>query len=137
MATVSKLPSEDPFLLATQDIVNQIDSGNFDDCMRAFRSVTKLKIDVYKKMVSKYDPNSERGFCALIYFFSSFFQDKKDAASEFGVTVSTFYRWRSGETCPHPLVRDAVKQRIFQFLETKCLIYDDMSGHVSAAPTIH
>lgn len=90
---------------------------DFESCRLAAQRLSELHFNVSHAMAHTYDPNNASGFKDLVSFFSSLFSDKQEAAVVFGVSVSTFYRWKSGDTIPHALVRSTIKATILRHLE--------------------
>ena len=89
---------------------------DFESCRLEAERLSVMHFNVSHAMVHTYDPSNGDGFKSLVSFFSSLFADKQEAAAVFGVSVSTFYRWKAGETVPHALVRAAIRDTILRHL---------------------
>lgn len=98
------------------DTLTKLTCYDFASCREAARTVSRLHFGLFREMVERYDPKDERAFADLIAFFSILFNDKREAANVFGISVSTFYRWKSGETVPHILMRGTIRDSIRRFL---------------------
>lgn len=113
-------PSEtSPLANFAVDAVSKLVCEDFESCRTAARQLSELNFYVSKEMVNRYDPQGPEGFADLINFFASLFADKREAAAQFGVAVSTFYRWKSGEAVPHALVRSSVRDAISNYISDR------------------
>lgn len=137
MANDANIADDENVSAIAYKILSNIDCDDFESSQKTLESIAHLKFGVYKKMIREYDPQNKKGFSVIVQFFSTFFADKKDAADTFGITVSTFYRWKSGDSCPHALIRSAVRDKIVDYLATNCPVYDDLSELERAARTMH
>ncbi|TMJ18319.1 MAG: hypothetical protein E6G92_00205 [Alphaproteobacteria bacterium] len=99
--------------------VFKLENRDFESFRSAARQASELEFRIWSQMVQLYDPRNSDGFADLIEFFSRQFSDKRDAAAVFGVALSTFYRWKNGDTIPHALVRATVRDTIKSYLSER------------------
>jgi ethanolamine utilization protein EutA (predicted chaperonin) len=73
------------------------------------------KILVYRS-IETYDPADKGGFAQVVQALSEHVPDHGALAGLFGISVSTLYRWKSGESVPQQLARMAVKEHLLNLL---------------------
>jgi hypothetical protein len=110
----------------------KLERRSFESFRSAARQFSELEFRIWSQMVQMYDPRNSDGFADLIEFFSRQFSDKRDAAAVFGVALSTFYRWKNGDTIPHALVRATVRDTIKSYLSERSFPLIDPAGHGNA-----
>lgn len=89
---------------------------DFESCKVQRQKIQDVEYHLAHRAVHMYDPKQGDSFRDLIAIFSEQFVDKQEAAGIIGVSVSTFYRWKSGDTVPHHLMRATVKDAILKHL---------------------
>jgi hypothetical protein len=108
-----------PLSHLASDAVTKLCCRDFASYRAAARDAAELFSGIWREAVGMYDPTSPDGFSDLITYFSSLFADKREAAAVFGVALSTFYRWKSGDTIPHALVRATIRDTISRHLRER------------------
>jgi hypothetical protein len=78
-------------------------------------SLEKLRLKSAKIICLQLDMGEASNFSKLISAFSEVMTDKYSAASLFSISVSTFYRWKSGETIPGEAFRRFAQRQIADF----------------------
>jgi hypothetical protein len=89
---------------------------DFENCKQVGLKLASVQFEICRKMVDFYDPEDAEAFSEMIRFYASIVPDSRDAANLFGISVSTFFRWRSGEVTPRKFMRKAVKDALMLFL---------------------
>jgi hypothetical protein len=78
-------------------------------------SLEKLRMKGAKIICLQLDMSDPNNFSIMISAFSEVITDKYLAASIFSISVSTFYRWKSGETIPSAAFRRFAQRQIADF----------------------
>jgi hypothetical protein len=89
-------------------------------CGHASRSASE-RLDAVQRIlayrvIETYEPDDKAGFASVMEKLSAHIPDSSALSGLFGVSVSTLYRWRSGDSVPHKLVRAAVKEHLLRLL---------------------
>lgn len=70
------------------------------------------------RTVETYDPSDRHGFTVVMEELASQIPDLSALSGLFGVSVSTLYRWKAGDSIPQKLVRAAVKEHLLRVLHS-------------------
>lgn len=80
------------------------------------RSVTSrlgaLQRILVGRLIETYDPSDREGFAAVVKALTEHVPDHNALSRLLGVSLSTLYRWKAGESVPHLLARRAVKEHL-------------------------
>jgi hypothetical protein len=80
------------------------------------RSVTSrlgaLQRILVGRLIETYDPSDRDGFAPVVKALTEHVPDHNALSSLLGVSLSTLYRWKAGESVPHLLARRAVKEHL-------------------------
>ena len=68
------------------------------------------------RAVETYEPEDRDGFAVVVEELATQVPDLTTLSTMFGVSVSTLYRWKSGDAVPHRLVRTAIKDHVLRIL---------------------
>ncbi len=68
------------------------------------------------RAVESYEPDDKAGFADVVGELATQVPDLATLSGIFGVSVSTLYRWKSGDSVPHKLVRSAIKDHVLRVL---------------------
>lgn len=68
------------------------------------------------RLVETYDPSDRAGFAEVVNALTEQVPDHNALSRLLGVSLSTLYRWKSGESVPSLLARRAVKEHLVPLL---------------------
>ncbi len=73
------------------------------------------RILVYRA-IETYDPADKEGFALVMTELAAKVPDLSALAGLFGISVSTLYRWKSGDSVPHRMVRAAIREHLLNLV---------------------
>lgn len=103
---------------AVLDQLEKLAPGLDQDLSRTMSSrLGRLQRILVSRSIEAYDPADRPGFNKVVKTLTEHVPDHGALATLFGVSLSTLYRWKSGESAPNLLARRAVREHLLQLFE--------------------